>query len=316
MNPDGFLADVERRPSTYLALADRLELGAPLPSAPTGPVLLLGMGSSRYAATTAARHLRHAGLNVVADYASSALGPNPHPNLTVLAISATGGSAETVAAVAPHLGRSRVIAVTNDPTSSFARSCDEVITVDAEPEVGGVACRTFSHTLAVLLHLASVWAGADVEVPRALRRAASATEVLLEDRESWLTGATELLAGPDGCWLLAPAARLASAEQGALMFREGPRRSAVACETGDWSHVDVYLTKSLDYRALLFAGSEWDEPALTWLRERKAKFVSVGGDWAGSTMTIRYPHDEDPIVALLTEVVVPELVAHRLWISS
>ena len=38
------------------------------------------------------------------------------------------------------------------------------------------------------------------------------------------------------------------------MVREGPRRAADGCETGDWNHVDVYLTKTLDYRALMFTG--------------------------------------------------------------
>jgi len=28
----------------------------------------------------------------------------------------------------------------------------------------------------------------------------------------------------------------------------------VGTETGDWSHVEVYLTTTLDYRALVFSG--------------------------------------------------------------
>ena len=48
------------------------------------------------------------------------------------------------------------------------------------------------------------------------------------------------------------------------MLREGPRRPAVGCETGDWSHVDVYLTKTTDYRLLVFAGSPWEEQMAEW----------------------------------------------------
>ena len=44
------------------------------------------------------------------------------------------------------------------------------------------------------------------------------------------------------------------------MIREGPRRQAVACETGDWAHVDVYLTRTLDYRAIVFAGLALGRP--------------------------------------------------------
>ena len=100
------------------------------------------------------------------------------------------------------------------------------------------------------------------------------------------------------------------------MFREGPRRPATACETGDWSHVDVYLTKTLDYRALLFPGSRYDAPALTWLHDRASTVVAVGADVPTAAQSIRYPHDTDPDVALLTEVLIAELIAERWWRSA
>src|SRR3712207_9064712 len=80
--------------------------------------------------------------------------------------------------------------------------------------------------------------------------------------------ATELLTATGQLFVVAPAERRSSAEQGALMFREGPRLVADACESTDWSHVDVYLTKPLDYRALLFAGSRGDAELLRWTTER------------------------------------------------
>ena len=46
------------------------------------------------------------------------------------------------------------------------------------------------------------------------------------------------------------------------MLREGPRLPAYGCETADWSHVDVYLTKTTDYRMLLLAGSRWEAELL------------------------------------------------------
>jgi hypothetical protein len=97
------------------------------------------------------------------------------------------------------------------------------------------------------------------------------------------------------------------------MLREGPRRAAVACETGDWSHVDVYLTKTLDYRMLLLAGSPWQAELLRWTRERDATVVAVGEDVADARATVRYRHDEDDDVRLLSEVLVAELVAADLW---
>ncbi len=98
------------------------------------------------------------------------------------------------------------------------------------------------------------------------------------------------------------------------MFREGPRQPADGCETGDWNHVDVYLTKSLDYRALLFAGGRFDADAVQWMRERRSHFVVVGGHLPGAEAEVRYPGDDDPIIALLTEVLIAELTAADLWL--
>ncbi len=104
------------------------------------------------------------------------------------------------------------------------------------------------------------------------------------------------------------------------MVREGPRRAADGCETGDWNHVDVYLTKTLDYRALLFTGSRFDADALKWMTDRRSHVVTVGGEPAaagdGVSASVHYPGDDDPIVALLTEVLVAELLAAHWWLSS
>ena len=97
------------------------------------------------------------------------------------------------------------------------------------------------------------------------------------------------------------------------MLREGPRRTADACESGDWLHVDVYLTKPLDYRAILFAGSRFDGAIMEWMRERGGRVLAVGGDVPGVRQTVRYPGDDVREVALLTEVLVPELVAATWW---
>jgi hypothetical protein len=99
------------------------------------------------------------------------------------------------------------------------------------------------------------------------------------------------------------------------MVREGPRRAADGCETGDWNHVDVYLTKTLDYRALLFTGSRFDGDALRWLFDRHSHVVAIGAEPAGVDAAVRYPGDDDPIVALLTEVLVAELLAAHWWLG-
>ena len=99
------------------------------------------------------------------------------------------------------------------------------------------------------------------------------------------------------------------------MLREGPRLPSVGCETGDWSHVDVYLTKTTDYRLLLFAGSRWEPELERWVRERGSRLVSIGAEIGGAAQVIRYHGDEHDDVRLLTEVFVPELLAAAAWSS-
>ncbi|MFI6508179.1 SIS domain-containing protein [Streptosporangium sp. NPDC050855] len=347
MIPDLYLADLEAKPAALAGLADALAAADPFSAIPARirRVLLLGMGSSRYAARVAALRLRSAGVDAVAEYASAAASYPPDPGTLVVAISATGGSRETLDAVARHRGRSFVLALTNAPDSPVTEGADLVVPMLAGEERGGVSCRTFQHTLALLLALADRLSPADLgpsgdpavpadpvapgdpaapgglvasgrDVPGLLLRTAEATADLLDRRDEWLAPAAALLDGPHGVYTIAPAERLSSAEQSALMFREGPRRPADACETGDWAHVDVYLTKTLDYRAVLYPGSRYDEQAMDWIRQRGSTVLAVGGEVPGVADRVRYRHDDEPDVALLTETLVAELVAARWWLAQ
>lgn len=315
MDPRRFLADLEAKPVSLERLAIRLETDDPAIAVPTDVdrVVMLGMGSSRYAAQVAALRLRSAGIDAVAEYASSTIGHPPDPRTLVVAISATGESRETLRALERYAGRSPVVAITNDPHSSAATMADHVIDLAAGEETGGVACRTFQHTGLVLRHVEARLTGQLADTPGLCRRVAAATADLLTRREDWLPGVLDALDGRHGVYVLAPAERLSSAEQSALMIREGPRRPADACETGDWAHVDVYLAKTLDYRALLYAGSTWDGQAMDWLRRRGSTVVAVGADVPAATLAVRYEGDDAPDVALYTEIIVGELVAAAWW---
>jgi glutamine---fructose-6-phosphate transaminase (isomerizing) len=312
MDSSRFRDDLEAKPAALAALA---RAGDPFTDLPRDirRLIFLGMGSSRYAAGVAARRLRAAGIDAVAEYASAPPYP-PRPGTLIVAISASGGSAETLDALAAYRGRAPIMAITNVPGSPVCDGADITVPMLAGTETGGVACRSYQHTLVLLLALEARLTG---RAPGDLvDRAADASADLLDRRGGWLDATLELLDGPHGVYALAPAARIASAQQAALMVREGPRRPADACETGDWAHVDVYLAKTLDYRALLFAGSRYDGQAMGWMRQRSSTVVAVGADVPGAARSIRYRGDHDPDVALLTEVLVAELVAAAWWSST
>jgi fructoselysine-6-P-deglycase FrlB-like protein len=318
MNPQRFLADLEAKPAALDRLARRLAGPNPFAAAPRDVrrVVLVGMGSSRYAAGVAALELRAAGIDAVAEYASAAVGHPPSPDTLVVAISATGESAETLDIVGRHAGRSPVVAMTNVASSSLGSAADVVVEMGADAERGGVACRTFQHTGLLLRALEAHLTGIPDDVAGLTGRVAAATRDLLARRDAWLPLVLATLDGPDGVFLLAPAERLSSAEQGALMIREGPRRPAVGCETGDWAHVDVYLARTLDYRALIFGGSRWEAHSLEWLAKRGARIVAVGTDIPAAAATVRYAGDDDPEVALHSETLIPELVAATWWLAG
>lgn len=319
MDPALFRADLEAKPASLTSLAALLDGGDPWAGLGFVPsrVVLIGMGSSTYAAGVAAARLRARGIVAVAELASSDLLPSWGAGTLVVAISAGGSSVETLDALDRLHPAATVVALTNSPSSSLAARCSLVVPLSAGEEVGGVACRSFQHTLVLLLALEAHLLGASLSpLAAVVRGAASASSHLLTTSPTWLPVVSSLLDGPGGAHVVAPARRLSSAQQSALMLREGPRRPAVACEAGDWAHVDVYLTKNTDYRLLSYAGSAWDPGILEWTLPRKTIVVSVGGPLDGASYTLRYPGDENDDVRLLAEVLVAELVAAALWLAG
>jgi glucosamine--fructose-6-phosphate aminotransferase (isomerizing) len=173
-----------------------------------------------------------------------------------------------------------------------------------------VSCRTYRHTLALLLAL-----GIDPSVvASATRAAADQTEQLLVDT-GWLADLDAVLSPAEATFWVAPESRIGSALQSALMVREIPRRLAVACETGDWSHVDVYLTLTMDYRCVVFTGSQWDAAAATWMTQRRAKAVTVGAP-LGIPGEMNIPLVGDPLARMITEPLFAELLALSWWRRS
>jgi glucosamine--fructose-6-phosphate aminotransferase (isomerizing) len=306
-----FLDDVLREPESLAHVLETYgrDNGALRAAVGDGPgrIRFIGMGSSRFAALPAASLLRAAGHDAVAERASAAELTPPADDVIAVCVSAGGKTAETVAAAQRHAGRSRVLAVTNAPLSPLADVADVVLPLEVGEERGGVACRTYQASLAVLLLLAGRLLGRPVrpELDESVRALAS----LLDSRELWLDRALDVLGGAIAT--IAPEERLCSAEQAALLFREGPRIPAHACETGDWPHVDVYLTRRPGYRALLFAGSRFDRVVVEWLTRRGSAFVAVGAAVEGAALTVA--HDARGLAATLVETTVAELLAAELW---
>lgn len=318
MELERFRADLEEAPQSLARLAGSLRGRNPWhDTALTGRLVLAGMGSSHYAASSLAGWLRTRGHEVTAILASSDLPLSVTRDDTVVIISASGTSPESVSLAEGLNGRCRVIALTNVEHAPLHERVDRVLQLDAGVEVSGVASRSYLHTVALLLALGEFLD--DPARPGAARvsslvtAGARACADLLRTSLSWLPDAGALLLGPDGVAVVAPVSRMCSAQQSALMLREVPRRPAIACETGDWSHVDVYLTKTTDYRMLLLTGSPWQAQALQWCVQRGSTVVALGNDLDEAAMSIRHWGDDVPEVKLLSEVLVASLIADMAW---
>jgi glutamine---fructose-6-phosphate transaminase (isomerizing) len=309
LRPELFGADALEAPRVLAAPAAPLDAVAPLAER-ARRVLFLGMGSSRFAALDAATLLRAHGIDAHAEIASTGSPQPPAADTLVLAISATGGSQETLSAMRRHSGTSMVVGVTSRTESALAASADVCLGI-APDGPSGVACASHRSTVALLRRVCGLFAPVAGDADHG-REAAAA---LVDGRGAWLPSAADLLAGGP-VHVLAPAERLGAAEQSALMLREVPRVPAYACETGDWSHVDVYLTKRPGYRALVLAGSAHEAEVMAWAAQRRFTVVSVGGRIPGAHLDIELPGADDPAVRPLVETLVAELLAAELWARS
>jgi fructoselysine-6-P-deglycase FrlB-like protein len=311
VNAEEFRNDVLAEPGVLAALLDAYAgAGSPLTGLPPlagRRVVLIGMGSSRFAALPAAAALRARGVHAVAELASTGVPTPPGADVVAIAISASGATEETVEALARHRGVSRTVAITNRPDRALAAAADVVLPLLAGEEAGGVSSRTFQATVALLHLVAGVPAAA-------LRPAVEAQAALLDGRGAWLDELLATLDGAHSLYAIAPDERISSALESALMFREGPRIPADGTETGDWLHVDVYLTKHPGYRALLFGGSRFDAAVMEWARERGSTIVAVGRPVDGAALHVPFAGAEDPLVASLVETSVAELAAAEWWL--
>lgn len=122
-------------------------------------ITIVACGTSYYAGLVGKHYIeRLAGVPVEVEYASEyrTRGPIVTPGQLVLAITQSGETADTLAAL--DLARSRgaqTAAIVNAEGSQAARLCDGVLTMNAGPEIGVASTKAFTVALLDLLLLAT-----------------------------------------------------------------------------------------------------------------------------------------------------------------
>ena len=273
-------------------------------------LVFMGMGSSAFAAQSIVTRLQACGSNATFTLSSNPTPPQASTAKTLIAISATGNSVETNAAFDAASGYKEKIWLTN-----AAPRGSQTVAMNAGEETGGVASLSYLATHVALLRLLESL-GCITGLEKSIDLAAMAIADIYSRKDAWLPEIINHIKSPAGSYYIAPADRLCSAQQSALMMRESPRLPSVPCETGDWSHIDVYLTKTLDYRAILFPGSIWEDQLFKWTQERGSKVLTIGFNHPHATLSLRYKNDSDPLVRLLAETTFAEILAQHLWVTA
>ncbi|MBV8491504.1 MAG: SIS domain-containing protein [Candidatus Eremiobacteraeota bacterium] len=230
-----FEREVREQPEIWERLA-RSEAASVLSGALDGDVLLLGSGSSLFAAQLGAIALRRRGIDAAAVAATEAPGDHlAYEGRVVVAISQSGRSSDVLAAL-DALRPRRVVALTNTVDSPLGARADRTIDVLAGPERAIPASKSVSSTIAILLTAATLLGGETT-------RSASALEATAGVVRSWLSNCFAELKPP-----LKNVARCSSvvvlgtdygapiAREAALKFKEATYVHAEGFEAGEFRH--------------------------------------------------------------------------------
>ncbi len=304
MDRDLFLQDVLRKPEVLSRLEGH---NFKWPDLRGKRIFFVGMGSSHFAAKTIAHRLQVQGINAYAMLASVQNLPILDKDDAVVAISASGNSVETNDFISRV--SAPVILLTNNAELNLDH-ISEVIYINATTERGGVACLSYMATLIALLQLEEQLTS-NKFLDDAISKSVHAVQHILDTQDLWTSLLDAFVSGDDGVQFAAPLERLSSAEQSALMIRECARKKADASEIGDWSHVDVYLTKTTDYRLIAFSGSRWTEQMLEWTTKRNSRVLQIGHQTPNAELD--FPYSDNALVALLSEVTYAEITSGSLW---
>lgn len=192
-------------------------------------VALVGIGASEHVARSAAPVWRKLGIRAFAVSASELLdAPGPVADV-VVAMSESGRSAETVAALKSILGRR--IAITNFADSPLAEVVDEVIPLESGPD-SPVYTTGYTATIQAVGLLGEHWAGSSSDwfsLPDLAARVISDARPVIESVAERFDGARIIDVVGSG-------SSLATAGEGALLLREAARAFTAAHETYNYLH--------------------------------------------------------------------------------
>jgi fructoselysine-6-P-deglycase FrlB-like protein len=199
------------------------------PLEPGQLVALVGIGASEHIARSAAPAWRAAGIRAVAVSSAELMNDGAPLADVYVALSESGRSAETVAALSHVEGRR--VGVTNEPQSPLAKLADEVLALDSGPD-SPVYTTGYTATLQAVGLLGEHWLGTSSDwaaLPDLVRS-------VLEQSEQVVDGLAKHFDAARIIDVIGTGTANATVGEGALVLREAARAHTAQHETHNYLH--------------------------------------------------------------------------------
>jgi glucosamine--fructose-6-phosphate aminotransferase (isomerizing) len=231
-----FEREIYEQPDVWERIAGG-DAGERLANAIDGPVVLVGSGSSLFAAQLGALALRRRSIDAHAVAATEARGDkNAYQGRVVIAISQSGRSSDVLKAL-EGLHPRRIVALTNTVNSPLGELAGITIDVEAGVERAIPATKSVTSTVAILLSAASLLGGDSARTPRALIEVARAMrEWLAGTGVAPIAGAARHIAQRRDIVVLGTDYGVPIAREAALKFKESTYLHAEGFEAGEFRH--------------------------------------------------------------------------------
>ena len=275
---------------------------APMPA--DGDTVVVGCGTSFYLAEIVARAFNLMGRSAIAvpggEWARRRRAYKVgDAGVTVIALSRSGESSETVQAVATSRAAGlQTIAVTCEPESSIVQAAAAIIVAATHPDEGIVMTSSASLMLLVGLRLA----GVAVEAERIAAQAAA----LLDRLDSELVRA---IGGRSHFVYLGAGPMHGLAQEGALKLQEMSLSVSQAFHTMEYRHGPISLVDPTTVVVMLYSPETRDEEAAV-AAELRAKGAFVIGFGGPGDVTLAVDHD--PIVRTLEILPALQILGERV----
>lgn len=300
---------VNAQPQVLARSAAALRSGLPDVAALRGDelVALVGIGASEHIARSAAAAWRAAGARAVAVPASELMSQDGPLADVYVALSESGRSAETVAALSRVGGRR--LGITNEPGSPLTEVVDEVLVLDSGPD-SPVYTTGYTATLQAVGMLGDHWLGTTGEwaaLPGQVRSVLELSEPVVDTVAKHFDQARIIDVVGSGT-------ADAAAGEGALVLREAARAHTALHETYNYLHGPMEPLDPQTACLVIGDGRELQLAADVAALGCETLLLTTSGDVpaADGLTTLMLPHAGTPLGQAVLQILPIQALAWRL----